>query len=314
MSSLLLAFFLNLSVADCATCAVHDDKVLLCADHAREELIAIKRERLRFEKAQTEEEKCAALDALAAITATHANAPSPAVPKALALGLLDSSEVVTAKALALLAPPQNPRACMEALLDARKDLDGQWKTAMEAERKRLGGNSKKLDKASKDLKDGSASQKELEKALKAVLQSGTNKELLPLNRRRQALDRALARYPDERVVRVLTDDLALYEARTATLVTLGSRDALDKVARILEDHREFIKTSEPRPDGSVDPEPHPGAELVAALQALAARHGLAPVPENELRSSTAWSTWLATNRSTFPAKLPGVGAVPDAAR
>jgi hypothetical protein len=307
MLALVLALVSSLAPSDCAACAVRENKAVLCADHAREELIAVKRERLCFEKARTDAEKIAALEALAAITDTHANAPSPAIPKALAIGLGDSADQVRRKALSLLLTAQNADASLEVILKARRDLQTRLEKEHSQELKRLKAAQKNLGKVLKDLDAGR----------KPDLLNG----LLPEKGDFGVwfafagdLDRSLASFPDERVVAALDEDLGVYSPAMSVLAKLGSRGALANVAGVLERYGESVSTETLRKDGTVAPGPHPGAELIAALGALAARHRIAPPIESERRSSRAWSAWIEANRAAFPAKLPGVGALPVAAR
>jgi len=296
MLSLSLALFLMAAPNECGACSVRAEKVTLCADHTREEQLVLKRERRNFEKADTDEQKVAALRAIAALTEAHTNAPSPAVPKVLAMGLADPSDVVGAETLALFAPPQNPQAALDVLLDLRRDFLPRAKLDVPAPGRGLKtvGDLKKLGRDS----------------AQAMTQA---QEARPFIRAIAGIERHLVHLPDERVTKALREDLSLPSSAALTLASLGAQTTLEPLRRALEAYGEPLPvTWPPARDGSRSDAPHPGAELIAALEALAARHGLAPVPEEQRLSSKEWSLWLAANRASFPERLPGVGALPAA--
>jgi len=292
MLSLSLALFLMTAPDECGACSVEAEKVTLCGDHAREEVLVLKRERRNFEKADTDEQKLTALRAIAALTDAHTNAPSSGVPKALVMGLTDPSDAVGAAALALYAPPQNPRAALDVLLDTRRKL---------------------LPKITLDVPKGGG-----KSSLGGIIRSSEKaiaeaEAAIPLARAVADIERHLASFPDERVVKVLREDLEVPSRAASTLARLGTWTSLEPLRRALDAQTEpWAVTWPPRRDGSVSTYPHPGAELVAALEALAQRHGLTPVAEDKRRSGPDWSAWLTANRATFPERLPGVGALPAA--
>ena len=185
--------------SECGACSVRAEKVALCADHTREEQIVLKRERRNFEKATTDAEKVAALRAIAALTEAHTNAPSPAVPKFLAMGLADPSDVVGAEALALFAPPQNPQAALDVLLDTRREFLPRAKLDVPAPGRELKtvGDLKKLGRDS----------------AKAVAQA---EEARPFIRAIAEIERHLVHLPDEHVTMALREDLFLPSSAAIT--------------------------------------------------------------------------------------------------
>lgn len=112
-------------------------------------------------------------------------------------------------------------------------------------------------------------------------------------------------------MKAFSENLLVPSTSALALTKLGSRTGLDKLARAFEKRAEPLATTwPPDKDGNVSSSPTPGAELIAALEALAARHGLAPIPEEKRSSCKDWSAWLSANRSAFPERLPGVGVLP----
>jgi hypothetical protein len=118
LAALCLALALPIARAEaCSACSVADGAVALCAQHAEAEAQALE----RLAAAVTGDDVAAAraaLGELAALTASHDNAPSPTLARCLARGLAHRSWSVRADAVRCLLAPQDPQVAREAFLDA----------------------------------------------------------------------------------------------------------------------------------------------------------------------------------------------------
>jgi hypothetical protein len=298
LASALLAATLVLE--NCSACLVRGQEVVLCSPHAAEDRVVITREAKRVRSGDGDQ-SIAALEAIAALTRAHENAPSPRVVKALAAGLQHESLAVRRRAAELLGPPQHATDALRTLLAALKDLDAEVRATNEELRRALAGfGPAKPKKGSK--KDG-IDLKELEGVLRATNESleATTRGLQALGRRAVLAER-LGDFPDDRVVEalVLSEEISASDAGTRSLLLLGSRPAIEAVLSSLESWEARPAPTEEKAHAS-----HAArGELVrGGLATLAARNGL-PLPDSPTHAG--WQAWWRTHGSTFPAALPGI--------
>lgn len=192
---------------DCSTCAPGK----LCEEHVRLEADALKDAKPRLASTDAAE-RSAALDALAATNASHANAPSPAVTKLIVGALSDDSFAVRAKAAGLLASGQDGETALKGLIRASQDSIGL------------------LAKAEGGGKKGAEAPDGLEPFVVAVIES-------------------LAGYRDDRAVDALSDFLKKIPymqkfshpatAAVTALAKLGSREGLKVPLEVIREYEGY---------------------------------------------------------------------------
>ncbi len=119
-----LLFLLATSFApfgDCAGCKPDD----LCATHQEGDAKALAEARGKI-RSKDLAERLAAIDAAAALTKPHQNAPSRAVAETLAIALADQDYTVRGKALEKLLDGQHADATVKAVVDALDDLRAEF--------------------------------------------------------------------------------------------------------------------------------------------------------------------------------------------
>ena len=280
----------------CEVCAVRDQVAVLCPPHAAEEREVLSRETKRL-RSKDEAERLAALEAIAALTRAHENAPSSRVVTTLALGLRSATPAVRSRSAELLGPPQHATEAMRVLLDALGDVDREiakaWKEALKAIEKMNGRdvtkmNAKQLKKLAKESGDAGG-------LLAGMLESQATKTVLVTR---------LAAFRDDRVVAAIvrSEETSVSDEGAFTLLALESRGAIEAVLDHLgrwevtpvRDSEEARQNHEKR-----------GQVLKEGLAMLAGRRGL-PVPEVSQGAHLAWSNWWREHVASFPATLPGV--------
>lgn len=285
IAALVLAVLLTLDVCD--ACRVEAGVVHLCAPHASSEKKALTAcgKGLR---AKGEPQRVAALEALAAETEKHVNAPTTKVVELLARGTTDESFVVRTRAVELLGPPQHGPAALEALLVTLRELDQEMKRWLK-EREKL------------DLELGSESQ------MKAQMERflSSNESHAVLRAWGDAIVAQLARFPDDAAVDGIVGSswgLASPGAGRA-LLALGSAPAVRGAVLKLTGMQEGFA----RRTGSRDAakEAQELRALHDELAAFAASRSL-PAPAWSAAPADAWKSWLAEHESAFAEHLPGV--------
>src|SRR5262249_29324300 len=108
------ALALLLSLELCKDCTLSGASARLCPKHSAEETAACSREEKRLRSSE-EAERIAAIEALAALTNSHENAPSERVVNRIATALGDKSYKVRERATSLLGRPQHALASLAAL-------------------------------------------------------------------------------------------------------------------------------------------------------------------------------------------------------
>ncbi len=307
---MLATFVLTLAALDtCASCRMELQASFLCEPHAEAERAALARETRRL-AAKEEAERLAALDALAALTEAHTNAPSERVAKRIAQALDDDSLAVRARAVERLGRPQHALVAVDALTEALEDA---WKLKREWGKEYKGLVERSTDKLSDAKREKLGAERA---ALGARIDD--------LNALHRQLVTRLAEFPDERALDAILANTArnlIFEDGEA-LARIGTRRALDAFVdgiRIAEDNlaslaRERDEVVE-KANGITTLATavavaayDSAAERVAARRArlvelLAERGLVAPGPSATVRD---WGRWLAENRDAIPDRLPGI--------
>lgn len=146
----------------CASCTVEVEATLLCAAHADLERATLA-EQVEHLRAEDIERATAALEAIAALTAAHDNAPSPRVAEALARGLEHDAPEVRRVSVRLLGSGQHEPSARAALLQASRDFPREAsarRKAFEREQARLAKRAAGRDDT--DTTDVEALRKSLE--------------------------------------------------------------------------------------------------------------------------------------------------------
>lgn len=305
----MLASFLVLLLAldTCADCTLSGLDTTLCEPHAGEERTAFNRERSHL-SSKDPAVRVQALDALAALTTSHANAPSSRVAERIASLLEDDDFAVREHAAALLGPPQHALACLEALTGALAGLKREWEPLnVEADKlsSKLGGKLSDQKRAS------------LVKDLQAC-----NEKRKRLSAWRRAMMARLAHFPDDRAV----DAILVHTHRNllgggeVALVQLGNRSSVGALAEsIVASERDLVEAERQlarEESGTVTlaraMKLNAFAEMVVLhaqsleeLRLAFAEHGLT-APEGA--ETEAWTAWIAEQTSAFPEHLPGLSS------
>jgi len=293
----------------CAGCSVDGAKVVLCGVHAADERTVLAREGVRV-RSGDEAEALAAMDAIAALTLAHPDAPSPQVVETIAEGLSSTqSPKVRARAVELLGPPQHARASLDVLLPAfvqtDRDASGIIDEEMAAD---MRGYLALLD-VTLGLLDGTgvpkADRQKFEKAKKEAKElRETLAKATPNLEVRSALLHRLAGFADDRVVgAILRSTSALSFEGIDALLLLGNRPAIEHVLKVLKAWQEAPRTGEEK---LVERFETRCRRLQEKLRDLAIRKGLVPCPDAGGTPYEAWMRWWRSNRSAFPERLQGV--------
>jgi len=302
----------------CATCALEGKDAHLCDVHAAEErkVCAQAGPRLRV---KAEAERIAALDALAALTPPHENAPSAKVVVLIASVLDDDSYAVREHATALLGKPQNADSVLSALADALAEA--------EKERKLCDG---KLRKARERLMPEHLLDAKREALVKEERAAAA--ELDALMHWRAVILERLAAIPDDRAVAAICEhtprDLGVKGSEV--LAYLGSRTAMDAfVAGLKPWERELTRLQQAIDEFAKDPKapenrknslgmtPLEGERMLLRLEGLTTlsqvqvhflKQQIVPPSAADIGADAEWSHWLQENQRLFPEHLPGVTA------
>lgn len=284
----------------CAQCRVDPRRTVLCATHLDEELTTLREERSVLARSKDSAERIAALQRIAALTATHSNAPSPNVARLLADGLHDESLTVRRRALALLLDGQHRDETIKGVLDGWRAAQRSWRE-FDA---RLNLLASELSKGSssmsrQDLEDWPAYIESLLAALGEVHDERAYKELLGLFK--WPADRTPGRF---------------YVAAARAALAVESRKGVESVL-------EFALTLEAEIGaGRVPSRFGPGNSLIGSmmrpldnavmhdvedvLEALVdfARHKQsAPTPVPLLGSASTWRAWFKAARDQFTERM-----------
>jgi hypothetical protein len=308
LAALFVTVVLGLDV--CSTCASTGRDVKLCEPHAALERATLDREKSGL-KSKEPAAAVAALDAIAALTAPHANAPSPKVAQTIATGLGHESATVRRRAAELLGPPQHADVALDALVRALADTQKQaarLRTEMKALDTQLA--TKQTDKRRETL---------------TAEHKSCVEETRQLSEWRRTLTARLAVFPDDRAVDAILDctQRNLVLESDVALVQLGNKKALRALKESIEKGdlnladlekelaaREAERKNKPMTLGRALEEravDQVRERLSSARRELAAafaeRKLTAPPPEAD---SATWTTWIDANLAAFPDSLPGV--------
>jgi hypothetical protein len=285
--------------------------VKLCEPHAAAEQAAFTEEgRLLVSKHAVERMK--ALNALAALTEAHTNAPSARVAKRIASALDDGDMEVRTYALGLLCRPQHARASLDALVDALARTKREQDT-LTADCGSLWGRL-----LAKSSEKGRA---ELGVEFWACIERRE-----ALGRWRLALLDRLATFPDDRAVEAILEHTHrnLLLGGDEALVQLGSRKAIRALIesfegcdRNLDVARKKVEAWKAgyrgwRTHGSALSEEALGnlhERYVRVREGLVTRfaeHGLIAPPA--MADTAVWCAWIEKNLDVFPERLPGLAS------
>lgn len=300
-----------LSLQSCPFCATEGRVVRLCEPHSTEERSALARERKRLDS-KDPAARIAALEALAALTESHRNAPSERVAVRIASALGDEDFAVRSRAARLLGRPQHALTCLDALVEALGRTVQEHDSA-NAEYEKLGSKlrGKLSDKRRADLVADRKTCDELRRALgrwrlelverlanflddRAVdaILAHTHRNLLTggdvalLRLGNQKAVRALAESFEgcDRNLEIVAREAADWQARAPGLMTAGLALAL----KVQEDLKAL------------------SVSVRQDLVTLLVERGLKPPDVGA--SSAVWRTWIDQNIQAFPEHLPGLSA------
>jgi len=293
MANLLAAWLLLLALQDCPHCRVRDGRTVLCELHAAEERRVLTAERNRLKFATDEGDRIAALRQITHLTEQHAQAPSPKVAEALALGLADSSFAVRLEAVRALGTGQHPETALGALIAAAPGVAELWTDV------KLPPQAGKPDLS--DPRQLKKLQAELGK------REGGAEDLLQRQQYYEDLVTALTRFHDPRAEQAVLD----MQAGAVTLKVAQAVmdfDSRRSTARVVE----WLATCEGRAARDPNDEDSQAfvAQMNARLRELARAHGLPapPAAEGGERASKLWRAWLREHASALPESAgPGAG-------
>jgi len=309
---MLVSFFVAvlLSLDTCSDCSCVGRDVKLCVPHAALERSTLDREGQGM-KAKHEAAAIASLEAIAALTQQHSNAPSAKVAETLAAALEHESWSVRQRAAELLGPPQHAEIGLEALVRALADTKQHFsRTAAElrALDTKLAG---KLPDKRREVLDAE--------------RKACEERKVALAKWRRTLSARLALFPDDRAVDailastsrnlVLNSDVALVRLgnKKAVRALQESFDNGDKnIADIEKElaNRDAARGNRPKTLG----EAMEGLVVARMQEArlLAQNELMAAFAERGLSSpgpgayTSAWKKWIDQNLGAFPEHLPGV--------
>lgn len=281
----------------CDGCSLTDEAVQLCAQHAAEETSAFAREKRRLES-KDDAVKVAGLEALAALTNAHGNAPSERVVRRIASALKDKSYGVRKRATELLGRPQHALAALAAL-----------EKALATAEEELARSEKELDRFLEEPRD-KLSQKEREEWPEERERRRARIDLLASWR--LSIVTQLGTFQDERAAAAIAAHCPrdLLEAGKM-LARFGSREALEVVVesvQVLEQEISLARASIDRSRDVFAKFNLTASELElktfqAELVAILKEKGLeAPGPPNN--QAEDWRQWLDKNKDRLPARLP----------
>lgn len=305
------ALVIVLCVDSCKVCSLVARDVKLCAAHAEEERSAFAREGKRLESAD-EAERIAALESLAALTASHENAPSERVAVRIASALADKSYAIRKQAAELLGRPQHALASLAAL----------EKALSEAERD-LKRSNKEREELSRELRKEKLTQTQRQDILGRI---GNNEDVhMVIADWRMAVVLQLAEFQDDRVVTAICAHtprdllgagkvlarLGTSKAMKAVVESVQSCELTVAEARAGVESRRKLLASAPDALRPFEEELKRLEDEVAAFQSelvaiLSERGVQAPIPPNN--SFESWRKWLEQKRDAFPEHLPGVSS------
>lgn len=315
---MITATVLALTLDVCSSCTLVDAEARLCEVHAAEQKSVVAEARKQL-KAKDEGERVAALDALAALTRAHTNAPSEVVVDVIASALADESYAVRTHAATLLARPQHAERVLNALTRALGKA--------EEEHERLRKEKDELSRKLGDPKLASKKRKETDDRLFACKQAGAT-----VFAWRAAILGQLAQLPDDRAVAAICAQVPreLVVGGNEALVRLGSRGAMNafleslrKWDREIAGLRAILEAEKQDPKRAGDQPTALGmswSELALTEAQLAGRivvldvskcfleKGLPP-PASASSEYDAWRRWVEEHSALFPEHLPGIPPV-----
>jgi len=284
----------------CAQCRVDPRRTLLCAPHLEDELTTLREERSVMARSKSTDDRLAALQRVAALTAAHANAPSPNVARFLADGLYDDSLDVRRRALALLLDGQHRDETIRGVLDGWKVAQRSWKelegriSALAAELQKGGSSVSNLD-----LAQWPTYLEALLAALGEVHDERAYKELL--NVLKWPVDRTPGRF---------------FVAAARSALTVESRKGVESVLEFALTLEGELAAGRAAPrfgaSGSLlgammrpldNATVHDVEDVLHALGAFAQRKHTAPVPEPALGSAAAWRAWFKAAKDQFTERM-----------
>jgi DNA repair exonuclease SbcCD ATPase subunit len=307
ISALLLT--LVVSGDTCGSCACVGRDVSLCSAHGEAERSTMALVKKQLESAD-ESERIAALEALAALTTAHENAPSERVVNRIATALADPSFAVRTRAAELLGRPQHALAGLTVLEKTLAAAEKEMKSA-----------TKECEKRSKQLAKGDLAL-EKRRAILDELQA-CRAQVDTIAAWMAKLTAQLATFPDDRSV----DAICAHTSRDVpsanlALARLGSRRAVEAVidgvrcndqalaqARASVDSRRSLLSSAPEILQGFEQELKQIEDGIAAsnrdIVSALAEHGVRP-PAPPHDSYDDWVRWFEANEERFPQHLPGI--------
>jgi hypothetical protein len=301
---LALALAAPARAGDCPDCKGDSRRPSLCAPHLEAERSALREQGSAYARASEPAERIAALEAVAALTREHDNAPSPLVARFLADGLKDESLFVRRRALGLLLEGQHRDETVRGVVEGWKEAQKSW---------RVLDAKLVLSEAPSEPGKGSV-------AL-------TTEELAEVPRYVEAQIRALGALHDDRALTALATFLRspldrtpgrFLAAAAEALLELDSRRACETVIDLLgELESAFVEGAVPRRFGGEsrldllatlkapfeNATTHDHAEIAAALARYAERKDIAPPSSSEPLRAADWKSWFKTARDALPDRI-----------
>ena len=307
-----LTLALTAAADDCESCVPGKRVAKLCEPHAAAEEAAISEYSTAL-RAKSPKDRIAALRALAAVTQTHANAPSAKLVKTLAKGLKDDAGSVRLETVKLLRD-QHPEAALLALIPLVKP---HLKTLKKVKEQR---NKIDADIRIRRLETPRRAWSERDQAK----EDKDTAELAALDAEREALDEMsntiahnLSAYPDGRAITLfkglLTEspNLEVLEA----VGKLGNVDAFELNVKYLPD---YVKTwaqldymlkrapaSDPEELEKLLAKLRARVDVIhSRLEAIARTAGhTQDLPQVERDLHEQWQAWFKRHKKTLPAKF-----------
>lgn len=225
-----------------------DPEVVLCEAHLARETEVLKAQRRELERL-SEERRITAMEAIAALTQAHSNAPSPTVARVLGSMLVVESTLVRTRAAELLADGQHQRTTLEMMTAAVdplvRDLQKQTERYLELEAVVTKEGTKKKGKE--------ATLDDLQEKLDALDEAmALDEKLGAMNETRGAFARCLATIPDDRSIAaleklLLPDELRLNrEVVVESLLLFGTVSSVELVIGSLKPFVKMLRETEAR--------------------------------------------------------------------
>jgi hypothetical protein len=336
----LLASMTSARAEVCAACSMADETARLCAAHEQAESAALARFAADIGGADSER-AMAALEALAALTSAHDNAPSERVARALARGLESEDLGVRRTALRLLRNGQHQATARSAVMEAARRCPADalaYRKALEKQQAKL---EKRPSPDSADLEDVRKSLEEMTQGFESMraaqalqlehgeyaielaeaLALGNDAELDLLLRLADAL-KELGFLRDRLVAALLLQGRQDAVARAVDVLEvwdLSQRAAKEELTRLERERREQERRAGDDAAGRialaagsrslesqrarVEASAAAGRALHDAFVAGVRARGLDGAPEWNGEPLKAWRAWLQRNRAKLPKRI-----------